>query len=249
MLAFMLTQALNASSQQAGASHPTLKNSKDTACRPIKVADIPGYSANNRYFNAGLTESFILNQGSFAVYQAGSGDSYSWDSLDVCRGKYVFHYGNEGGQEPNLRGQTIFAEIHRHHFTLLNNMGTYGPGTYDLLFDFNDNEKSTTAPAPDTGRWQTGVTGSPFHFITIKSRAVEIGAATAPAVQKCRIDQVQIDHVDHSSLYVIVPLGPGILQPGAPQQFIIKHSPTNTVILIGPGQPPVTQIIRYFTKM
>lgn len=199
-------------------------------CKIVDISKIPGYSDRSRYFRMDRGSSFVLSSRGFGIYLAGGPDSYIWDSVRQCEGKYVMYFNKELPQE--VMPYTAAFEFERHHITLLNQVGILN-GRYDLLFDFGQNESSNVVPKEDVGTWR--IFGYPNRIIIHENKMIEFGDSAH--LEQFRIDHIKLDRIDDSELYFTH------TADNNQQQFIIKHGLKMSIILYGADRPEVNPFL------
>jgi len=80
-------------------------------CKIVDVSKIPGYSDRSRYFRMDRGSSFILSSRGFGVYLGGGPDSYTWDSVKQCQGKYVMYFTKGGLKKPCLSAPPLNSSV------------------------------------------------------------------------------------------------------------------------------------------
>jgi hypothetical protein len=194
------------------------------SCKTTSITTVPNYSEANRYFHHGdLKNSFRLEAKNFRVYIGDPmGDTYSWDSVQKCNDGYRILFTNSGSQQM-ISPPIAALDINAHCVRFKTIVGIL-QGTYDLAFDFKNNEKAREVPAGDVGKWQIQGGGT---FVLTANR-ISYGSSNMP-ITEYKIDEIKIDRIDESTLYLVTPVNPA----PTPKGFLVKHGDSNTILLLG----------------
>lgn len=233
--------AVDASGKRFGAS--------DCGCKDVRIADIPGFSPRNRYFNpADIEVSVMLTAASVNLYVIGGGipDPYPMDSVAKdCQGKYTLTF-QQGFPPPHPDSAVIRLEPRKLIFLTGFLIGT---GEYDLLFDFFNNQTVRYVPSQDAGTWY--VNGlAPFKQKLKINRDLTLdfqSSSDSTKLDRYRIVKVSEDRPDNATLYYVA-----FASSSGQSQFtqvLVKHFGTLPMVMLNLlGGPIETTPLYYLSK-